>query len=166
MGKHLSPCVQQYKRRGAAGGEKGTLALQGQTAGWPRPCPGPRGPECLGVSERPSSGLSHGAAGVPTRTCSAERGRDAAGPGAQRRAVGLWGAQRRHRTRSQARARAPLPAGTLQAGSPDPPPSRVPDSSRTTAAPEPCVSARCPPSMAFIRKKRREQQLQLYSKER
>lgn len=120
----------------------GTLAVQGQTAGWPRSFPGPRGPQCLGVSARPSSGLSHGAAGVPTRTCSAERGPDAAGPGAQRRAVGLWGAQRRHCTRRQAPARAPLPAGTLQAGSPDPPPGRVPDSSRTAAAPEPCVPAR------------------------
>lgn len=108
MGKHLSPCVQQYKRRGAAGGETGTLAVQGQTAGWPRSFPGPRGPECLGVSERPSSGLSHGAAGVPTRTCSAERGRTPRGLG---RSVGRSGcAAPSAATAREARPRPALPS--------------------------------------------------------
>lgn len=43
--------------------------------------------------------------------------------------------------------RAPLPAGSSQAGSPGPPPSRVPDPSRTTAAPELCVPARPRPAL-------------------
>lgn len=86
------------------------------------------------VTARPSSGLSHGVAGVPTRGCCGERGPDAAGPGAQRGALGC----------PPARPAAPLAR----------------DCSGLSAA---CASQA---SMAFTRKRQREQQLQLYSKER
>lgn len=42
----------------------------------------------LGSPRAPPPGLSHRAAGVPTRRCCGERGSDAAGPGALRRALG------------------------------------------------------------------------------
>lgn len=89
-----------------------------------------RGSRGLRSRRAPPPGLSHGVAGVPTRRCCGERGPDAAGPGAQRGALGR------------------------------PPSAAARDCSGQSAA--------CAPraSMAFTRKRQREQQLQLYSKER
>lgn len=89
-----------------------------------------RGSRGLRSLRAPPPGLSHGVARVPTRGCCGERGPDAAGPGAQRGALGC------------------------------PPGGAARDCTGQSAA--------CAPqaSMAFTRKRQREQQLQLYSKER
>lgn len=57
-----------------------------------------RGSRGLRSLRAPPPGLSHSVARVPTRGCCGERGPDAAGPGAQRGALGRPPAQRRHRS--------------------------------------------------------------------